>query len=197
MTKFRTPKQTQETFYNGCRFRSRLEARWAAFFDAMNISYEYMPQEFVLQDGTRFTPNFKLFGFQGRGSGGSAVLWAAVTEAFDWNEEKDHQEFYKNMWQFCQGSSHGYIVNPAIVLPPFPDELNDWFSNMVTTFAYVDGDTCACVIAKREEEPDCEEFMLCGDDCCYIEDWQFEITEEALEKARGTRLIPWEEMKKW
>ncbi len=30
-----------ETIYNGFRFRSRLEARWAVFFDAVEIKYEY------------------------------------------------------------------------------------------------------------------------------------------------------------
>ena len=35
-----------ETVYNGYRFRSRLEARWAVFFDAMQIRYEYEPEGF-------------------------------------------------------------------------------------------------------------------------------------------------------
>ena len=30
-----------ETIYNGYRFRSRLEARWAVFFDALNIQCLY------------------------------------------------------------------------------------------------------------------------------------------------------------
>ena len=30
-----------ETIYNGYRFRSRLEARWAVFFDEMGIKYEW------------------------------------------------------------------------------------------------------------------------------------------------------------
>jgi hypothetical protein len=30
-----------ETFYKGYRFRSRLEARWAVFFDALGIKWEY------------------------------------------------------------------------------------------------------------------------------------------------------------
>ena len=34
-----------ETVYNGYRFRSRLEARWAVFFDAAGIEYEYEPEE--------------------------------------------------------------------------------------------------------------------------------------------------------
>jgi hypothetical protein len=37
-----------ETRYAGCRFRSRLEARWAVFFDHMGIRWEYEPQGFEL-----------------------------------------------------------------------------------------------------------------------------------------------------
>lgn len=35
-----------ETSYAGCRFRSRLEARYAVFFDALNIAWDYEPQGF-------------------------------------------------------------------------------------------------------------------------------------------------------
>lgn len=35
-----------ETYYAGCRFRSRLEARWAVFFDALDIDWQYEPQGF-------------------------------------------------------------------------------------------------------------------------------------------------------
>lgn len=35
-----------ETYYAGCRFRSRLEARWAVFFDALGIDWQYEPQGF-------------------------------------------------------------------------------------------------------------------------------------------------------
>ena len=34
-----------ETVYNGYRFRSRLEARWAVFFDEAAIPYEYKPRQ--------------------------------------------------------------------------------------------------------------------------------------------------------
>lgn len=37
-----------ETRYAGCHFRSRLEARWAVFFDAMQIQWEYEPERFAL-----------------------------------------------------------------------------------------------------------------------------------------------------
>lgn len=49
-----------ETNYNGYRFRSRLEARWAVFFDAMHIRYEYEPEGFILSNGQAYLPDFYL-----------------------------------------------------------------------------------------------------------------------------------------
>ncbi|MEN2464926.1 hypothetical protein [Ornithinibacillus sp. JPR2-1] len=37
-----------ETIYKGYRFRSRLEARWAVFFDSLGIKWEYEPEGFEL-----------------------------------------------------------------------------------------------------------------------------------------------------
>jgi hypothetical protein len=37
-----------ETAYNGYRFRSRLEARWAVFFDALGIGYLYEHEGYVV-----------------------------------------------------------------------------------------------------------------------------------------------------
>ena len=53
-----------ETVYKGYRFRSRLEARWAVYFDEAGIEYEYEPEGFELSDGTRYLPDFYLPGFQ-------------------------------------------------------------------------------------------------------------------------------------
>lgn len=49
-----------ETQYKGYRFRSRLEARWAVFFDALGYQWEYEPEGFVLSDGTHYLPDFRL-----------------------------------------------------------------------------------------------------------------------------------------
>lgn len=46
-----------ETIYNGYKFRSRLEARWAVFFDAMGIKYEYEPEGIEVDD-ERYLPDF-------------------------------------------------------------------------------------------------------------------------------------------
>lgn len=48
-----------ETRYGGCRFRSRIEARWAVFFTHMSIQWEYEPQGFHLPTGN-YLPDFRL-----------------------------------------------------------------------------------------------------------------------------------------
>lgn len=48
-----------ETRYAGCRFRSRLEARWAVFFDALGIEWNYEQQGFETQHGW-YLPDFWL-----------------------------------------------------------------------------------------------------------------------------------------
>ena len=49
-----------QTYYKGYRFRSRLEARWAVFFDAAGFKYRYETEGFVLSDGTYYLPDFWL-----------------------------------------------------------------------------------------------------------------------------------------
>ena len=51
-----------ETEYKGYRFRSRLEARWAVFFDACGVKWEYEPEGYDLGDGTYYLPDFLLHG---------------------------------------------------------------------------------------------------------------------------------------
>jgi hypothetical protein len=48
-----------ETKYNGYRFRSRLEARWAYLFDALAVEYQYESEGFDL-DGVWYLPDFWL-----------------------------------------------------------------------------------------------------------------------------------------
>ncbi|MBK9515513.1 MAG: hypothetical protein IPO05_18320 [Flavobacteriales bacterium] len=49
-----------ETRYKGYRFRSRLEARWAVFFDALGLEWEYEPEGFDLGDGVYYLPDFRV-----------------------------------------------------------------------------------------------------------------------------------------
>ena len=62
--------KAKETYYNGYRFRSRLEAKWAVFFDAMDIRYVYENEGFErkTQNGTIsylpdfYFPQYELYG---------------------------------------------------------------------------------------------------------------------------------------
>lgn len=49
-----------ETQYKGYRFRSRLEARWAVFFDALNIKWEYEKEGYELGEAGWYLPDFWL-----------------------------------------------------------------------------------------------------------------------------------------
>lgn len=70
-----------ETKYNGYRFRSRLEARWAVFFDVLRIPYSY-EAEGVDLDGEWYLPDFKLI------RGAMACPCDRETrDAFGWSDE--------------------------------------------------------------------------------------------------------------
>ena len=52
-----------ETEYKGYRFRSRLEARWAVFFDACGFRWDYEPEGYEV-DGVKYLPDFRLYDAQ-------------------------------------------------------------------------------------------------------------------------------------
>lgn len=61
-----------ETRYKGYRFRSRLEARWAVFFDRLELDWEYEPEGFDLGQFGYYLPDFKVFTPQGE------VMWYEI-----------------------------------------------------------------------------------------------------------------------
>ena len=92
-----------ETVYNGYKFRSRLEARWAVFFDDAGIKYEYEPEGFKLSNGLYYLPDFFLPEVGGRTSKGIYVEVKAIMTDDD----------SKKIWGFCgNSSSSDYAVDP-------------------------------------------------------------------------------------
>lgn len=49
-----------EVKYDGYEFRSKTEARWRVFFNALNVTSEYEPQAFLLPIGKGYMPDFWL-----------------------------------------------------------------------------------------------------------------------------------------
>lgn len=48
------------TKFKGYTFRSRLEARWAVFFQCAGLDWEYEPEGYDLGDGVYYLPDFKV-----------------------------------------------------------------------------------------------------------------------------------------
>jgi hypothetical protein len=65
-----------DTKYKGVQMKSRLEARWAVFFDALGVSWQYEPELFTLPSG-RYLPDFRLQWPSGH------ALWAEVKPTLD------------------------------------------------------------------------------------------------------------------
>ena len=65
--------------YGGDRFRSHLEARWAIFFDQLELKWEYEPQGFKM-DGTTYLPDFAVWAAGG-------LLWVEIKPEWDYTDE--------------------------------------------------------------------------------------------------------------
>jgi len=65
-----------ETVYKGYRFRSRLEARWGVFFDALSLQWEYEKEGFELTDG-RYLPDFWI---------STVNMWAEVKPEYQFDK---------------------------------------------------------------------------------------------------------------
>lgn len=63
-TRVKRKKFGHTTTYKNIKFRSKLETKWAVFFDCMDMKYEYEPHIFDL-GGVRYLPDFYLpdFGY--------------------------------------------------------------------------------------------------------------------------------------
>ena len=54
-----------KTMYKNTKFRSRLEARWAVFFDCLKINWVYEDEGYDLGNGIWYLPDFYLPTFDG------------------------------------------------------------------------------------------------------------------------------------
>ena len=189
-----------ETVYNGYRFRSRLEARWAVFFDALGVKYEYEPEGFKLHNGMYYLPDFrvKCHGTRGSCKEGSFDLWIEVKGRMSEMDKEKIIDFTHNLWdetcdddtKFMEDCNHVLIVNKI------PDEHHSSDSNNCGSYApmdrleiypfnywTIDGDYFAAYPAADENG----RFYLWGDDSSYINKNDVDRVEKAYAKARQAR----------
>ena len=92
-----------ETRYAGCRFRSRLEARWAVAFDHLKVEWEYEPEGFETSAG-RYLPDFRL---NVGNPGLSGPIWFEV-------KPPDYSDYDPRHEAFAKESGQGLIVARGI-----------------------------------------------------------------------------------
>jgi hypothetical protein len=171
-----------ETVYKGYRFRSRLEARWAVFFDECGFDWEYEPEGFDV-DGVKYLPDFRLRNVDGRcGYVEDGVLYVEVKGEMD-------EESLTKIDAFA-------IPIPVYVVGgiPYGESIYDYFMEIVDyfgnnsgyyifySFSYVDGDNYSAGLFVNKNGHPC----LVGPDHDH-DDIDWEKTKKALLKARSAR----------
>lgn len=183
-----------ETEYKGYRFRSRLEARWAVFFDACRVRWEYEPEGFELPNGQMYLPDFLLHGVAGRGGGD---LYVEVKGKMT---ETDARKIYE--FSGVRVEDDCYVVDtPILVVAGIPDgdtirDIDDFCSRWgyngfpevkggpyPFNFETIDGDYFVAHPGINRDG----KFELFGDDSSYTEDRDDWATLRAYRIARQAR----------
>ena len=186
-----------QTFYKGYRFRSRLEARWAVFFDHCGVAWEYEPEGFELENGLYYLPDFLLHGVTGRVEGD---LWVEVKG--NMTEESARKILaFSGVEDECDDPNiNEYVVKrPILVVGGIPDGTSmgrinyeiakagyndkEWHGANAFNFFTVDGDYFAAHPGVNKTGG----FELFGDDSSYLCEQDDIATERAYRAARCAR----------
>lgn len=179
-----------QTEYKGYLFRSRLEARWAVFFDACGVEYEYEPEGYDLGSGLTYLPDFLLHGVDGRGDGDLYVeVKGQMTDA-DAEKINRFYEMGKN--------AYGKSKTAILVVGNIPsgedideilgcigseayDDNGNWPNKY--NFETIDGDYFAAYPGINHQG----KFEMFGDDSNYLCEMNRNATEKAYRIARQAR----------
>lgn len=181
------------TNYKGYRFRSRLEARWAVFFDACGVEWEYEPEGYDLGNGLYYLPDFLLHGVQGRTAGDLYVEVKGKMTADDAEKIYRFCEIGMPQEDKCAKSDTAVLVVGKI---PDGDRIED-ISEYISRTAYhnekglpnafnfetIDGDYFATHPGINRDGG----FELFGDDSSYLSYMDSVATERAYRLARQAR----------
>jgi len=112
-----------ETIYKGFRFRSRLEARWAVFYDTLGIKWEYEKEGYDLGKRILYLPDFYIphldcwIEIKGEKSPGCAqkcedlseqsrknvyIFYGTIKENREWPKGEVFYGEYGGAWDNCQ-----------------------------------------------------------------------------------------------
>lgn len=182
-----------QTEYGGFLFRSRLEARWAVFFDACGVDWEYEPEGYDLGNGLMYLPDFLLHGVDGRDGGD---LYVEVKGQMTDSDAEKIKRFAELGME--DPDQYGKSANAILVVGRIPDgdsidDITDYISRVAYddcgtwpnefNFRTIDGDYFAAHPGINWNG----NFELFGDDSNYLADMDPAATERAYRLARYAR----------
>lgn len=162
--------QAIKTPYHGVWFNSRLEARWAAFFDALGVEWIYEPERF--KTAHYYTPDFKVkcYGTRGFGSARNFEkpfdLYVEVKgkmNKFDADKIEQFSQSYPILivGNFPKPTSHQDVTDAAFLGSYEPMDDTDIYPFNYET---IDGDHFGAFPSATKEGY----FYLAGDEGSYI-----------------------------
>lgn len=140
--------KAKPTIYKNILFRSRLEAKWAIFFDEMGIAWQYEPGTYMVPINgyfIKYCPDFALLNVKTQQEI-SQPLYVEVKGV-------DHYcEIYEKERKIIEsfGSS-----NSLIVLGSFPMNVNYLFRepDYICNFFLINGQNMPCFFSEYNDEP--------------------------------------------
>lgn len=183
-----------DTEYKGYKFRSRLEARWAVFFDSLGVEWEYEPEGFDLGGGLHYLPDFRLHGVTiNHGTyKENCTIYVEVKGKMTAKDALKINRFYE-----MGVSEEGAVSETAVLVVGNIPEGED-FCEILSYIGYkayrdddvnlfnfetIDGDYFAAYPGIDKDGV----FNLFGDDSTYLQDMDMDFTALAYNKARQAR----------
>lgn len=118
------------TIYKGYAMRSRLEARWARFFDILGVSWEYEVEGFDLDKDGLYLPDFYFPQWK---------CWVEIKPA------TNSQDDLKLWWRKCDAVARGTKQNALLISgTPWPDEYRIFYDENFDDNDWRDIDDFAC-----------------------------------------------------
>ena len=140
--------KAKPTVYKNIQFRSRLEAKWAIFFDEMGITYRYEPGIYKVPINgyfMKYCPDFALLNVKTQ----QEIRQPLYVEVKGVNH---YREIYENDRKILEsfGSS-----NSLIVLGTFPVSINWLFQepDRLSNFFLINGQDMPCFFSDYNGEP--------------------------------------------
>jgi hypothetical protein len=160
------------TLYRGILFRSRLEARWAEFFDHLDIEWQYEPEGYELEHA-RYLPDFWLPYVRSRGAEGGVFFEVKATSP---TENERHKAKL-----LAIGSNRPVIVPSRSPNPPDLESLDEFVGG-----ARGDWEDSGLVFARCDNCGQMDIGFYASDEAaCPCERSSFNPFNSSLNKARS------------